>query len=91
MEPLPYEPKKLTSVNLAIKDLQWIKENDVKLANVIKAGIIHIEEGSKVAFLNEKITRLEIELGRAKAHKDIIYWIFKNYPEIYLLAKKSTE
>lgn len=85
-----YEPKVLTSVNVPVGDMKWIKDNNVKMANVIKAGIVHIKEGSNIAFLNEQILRLNSDLGRAKAHREIIYWIFKNHPEIYMQAKKET-
>jgi hypothetical protein len=84
-----FEQTKLTSVNMAIQDMKWIKDNNLKMNNVLKAGIVHIKEGSQIQYLNEQILRLNSDLGRAKAHRDIIFYIFKNHPEIYLEAKKA--
>lgn len=84
-----FEQTKLTSVNMSVNDMKWIKDNNLKMNNVLKAGIIHIREGSQIQYLNEQILRLNSDLGRAKAHRDIIFYIFKNHPEIYLEAKKT--
>jgi hypothetical protein len=81
---------KLTSISLDYADSKWIKDNNVKLKNVIKAGIEHLKEGNRVVVLNEKILNLESNLARSKAHREIIFWIFKTHPDIYMEAKKAT-
>jgi len=81
--------QKQTSVELDVKDIKWLKDNDIKIRNAVKAGIKYIECGTEVASLNAQVAELRIKLANANNKKDIVAWLFYNHKEIYFEALKA--
>jgi len=80
-----------TTVQINEEDYNFLKREGVKLRSAIRAGITHLKGAEDRAKLQLEIDRLRGEIVRLARHKDMVFYIFEKYPEIYKEARKVAE
>lgn len=80
-----------TTVQIPEEDYAFLKNSGVKMRSAIRAGITHLKGAEDRAKLQLECDRLRGELVRMARHKDMVFYIFEKYPEIYKEARKVAE
>jgi len=79
----------VTSVRLPLELHEWIKTRDCTVRGLIEAGRKRLVEGDIVTLKEQEIAALRYEMQSSARHKEMIWYIFQRYPDIYNEARTN--